>query len=455
MSYVFYGLTDWKMLLLLIGSTVVFHGMGRYIRILMDSHHERRASVMTTMSVCLGVAILLFFKYLNFFAESIAALFSTIGLNVSWTTLNIIVPIGVSFFTFKLISYIIEIHRDRIKPVSLEQFAAYIAFFPTILSGPIDKPDKFLLQISKPRLFDRPLAVDGCRQVLWGMMIKMCVADNLVYLTDSAWISTDAYPASNILLAALVYPLQLYTDFNGYSHMAIGVAKILGIKVERNFNHPLLARNTAEYWRRWHMSLTTWITNYIFMPLNVRFRNIGKWGICLAAIINLVVIGLWHGANWTYALFGLYHGLLFIPLVFSGSFGKNKKLKPVDFSFANRTLKMPGWKNLSAMFLTYCLVALGLVIFRAPDVQTALSFLAAIPQGSLLTMPKIEIGLVSLILTAFIVILDWTARNDEHPLQTICRQIHQRWIRWILYYAIIAIILRYQGAATQFIYFQF
>ena len=327
-SYFFYGYADWRMIPLLLGTTMVFWLIGLWLSHQMEKGNTKAASRITTFSVILGIGILLYFKYLNFFIDSLAELLQAIGLQVSWTTLNIILPIGVSFFTFKLISYIIEIHREHIQPSrDLTEFAAYIAFFPTILSGPIDRPDKFLPQMKQVHTLDYSLAADGCRQILWGMFTKMIIADNLAIITNQAWAGYDHLPSTMLLIAALLYPIQLYADFDGYSNMAMGVGKILGYRVNRNFNHPFLARNMAEFWRRWHMSLTGWITDYVFMPLNIAFRNIGNTGIILAAMINLTLIGLWHGANWTFGVFGFYHGLLFIPLIISGAFGKNKKLK--------------------------------------------------------------------------------------------------------------------------------
>ena len=378
-SYLFYGYIDFRMIPLLLGATVVFYLLGSWLKREMERENWKAASYITTFGVVLGVGVLLYFKYLNFFIDSFARLLTTIGLSVSWTTLNIVLPVGVSFFTFKLISYVIEIHRERITPSKeFLDFAVYVAFFPTILSGPIDRPNKFLPQLQKVRNFDYDLAISGCQQILWGMFTKMCVADNLALLTDNAWNRIPDQSALYLLVVALLYPIQMYADFDGYSNMAIGVSKILGIKVTRNFNHPLLARTTAEYWRRWHMSLTSWITDYIFMPLNISFRNIGKWGTIFAAIINLVVIGLWHGANWTYGLFGLYHGLLFIPLVLSGSFGKNKKIKENKYS-------LPFMNDVLKMVLTYSLVAIGLVIFRADSIQSLCDYIRALFDNSFIT----------------------------------------------------------------------
>ena len=376
---------------------------------------------------------------------------SAIGLQVSWNTLNIILPIGVSFFTFKQISYIIEIHREHIMPSKdLIEFAAYIAFFPTILSGPIDRPDKFLPQMQRVHTLDYPLAADGCRQFLWGMFTKMCIADNLAIITNSAWSGYESISSHMLLAAVLIYPIQLYADFDGYSNMAIGVGKLLGYKVNRNFNHPFLARNMAEYWRRWHMSLTGWITDYVFMPLNISFRNIGNWGIIFAAVINLVVIGLWHGANWTYGLFGLYHGLLFIPLILSGTFGKNKKLK------ANAK-GLPFYKDFAKMMVTFCFVAIGLVIFHAENITQAFQFFYALCTNGFNGTPIIDnYGKLYCFFALMLLVLEWFQRDKEHNLQISNLLLFQKRItRWGLYLGLILAIITFTGKSQAFIYFQF
>lgn len=450
-SYVFYGLADWRMIPLLLGTTIIYWLIGLWLRQKMEQGKTKAASRITTFSVVLGVGILLYFKYLNFFIDSLAELLQAIGLQVSWSTLNIILPIGVSFFTFKLISYIIEIHREHLLPSKdLTEFAAYIAFFPTILSGPIDRPDKFLPQMKQVHTLDYSMAADGCRQILWGMFTKMCIADNLAIITNQAWAGYDHLPSTMLLIAALLYPIQLYADFDGYSNMAIGVGKLLGYRVNRNFNHPFLARNMAEYWRRWHMSLTGWITDYVFMPLNIAFRNIGNWGIILATLINLIIIGLWHGANWTYGVFGLYHGLLFIPLILSGAFGKSKKLKANSHG-------LPFLKDFWKMVGTFCLVAIGHVIFRANDMGEAMAFVQAmvtngLEGGSIIdSYGKLYIGFAILLL-----MIEWIQRKEEHALQLQAFKLF-RWqaMRFAFYLLIILLILTFTGKSQAFIYFQF
>lgn len=450
-SYFFYGYTDWRMIPLLLGSTVLFYLIGAWLRSEMDKGHTRNASRITSLGVVLGIGILIYFKYLNFFADSFASLLQTAGFHVSWNALNIILPIGVSFFTFKLISYIIEIHREHIQPsTNWIDFAVYISFFPTILSGPIDRPDHFLPQLKKVHTLDYPMAVDGCRQILWGMFTKMCIADNLAMITDQAWTGYHSISSFSLITAALLYPIQLYADFDGYSNMAIGVSKILGFDIAHNFNHPFLARNMAEYWRRWHMSLTSWITDYVFMPLNIAFREIGNWGIALAAIINLLVIGLWHGANWTYGIFGLYHGLLFIPLIFSGAFGKRKKLKSNKFN-------LPFAKDFLMMLATYGLVMIGHLIFRAPTIEQAYDFSRSIFTNGMTGISVIDsYGMLYCLFAVVLLMLEWIQREKEHALQLSSSPLfQQRIIRWGLYLFLVLLIITFTGQSQAFIYFQF
>ena len=288
-SYFFYGFVDWKMLPILFGITVVFYWLGAQIKKEMDENNRKTASRYMKLGVVIGIGLLLYFKYLNFFAESIAELLRTIGFNVSWSTLNIILPVGVSFFTFKLISYVIEIKRKKTAPAeSILEFATYISFFPTIMSGPIDRPNTFLPQLRNVHLFDYSKAVDGCQQILWGIFTKVVIADNLAVVTTMAWNDYQCQSSSFLILAILLSPVQVYADFDGYTNMAIGIGKILGYNITRNFNHPLLARNVSEYWNRWHISLTTWVTDYVFTPLCLKFRDYANTGIMLAITANLV-----------------------------------------------------------------------------------------------------------------------------------------------------------------------
>lgn len=448
-SYFFYGLADWKMIPLLLGSTAVFYLLGWWLKKEMNNNHASTASRITTLGVVIGVGILAYFKYLDFFAEQIASLLNGIGLHITWTTLNIVLPVGVSFFTFKLISYIIEIHREHIEPCrDFISFNAYIAFFPTILSGPIDRPYKFLPQLEKVRAFDYSTAVKACYLILWGLIMKMGIADNLATGVDRLVINVGQYSALDLILGFVLYPIQLYADFAGYSNMAIGVGALLGFNVTPNFNYPFFARNVADFWRRWHISLTTWITDYVFTPLNIAFMNLQKWGVIFAVVINLVVIGFWHGANWTYGFFGLYHGLLFIPLVFSGAFSKKKKLKAGKFGLIPI-------KDLSMMLFTYILVAIGHTIFRAPDVSTAFNYLGSMFNFSSLTSISDGWGMIIYAVVPLILLIMKEFVEIYHPKFRVM-ELRYKAVKyiWILFLFTLWFVTQNQDS-SKFIYFNF
>lgn len=449
-SYFFYGFADWRMVPLLLGATIAFYFIGLWLKSEMEKGQTKNASMITTLGVVLGVGVLVYFKYMNFFADSFAQLLKAIGLNVSWTTLNIVLPIGVSFFTFKLISYIIEVHREHIQPSKdFIEFGTYVTFFPTILSGPIDRPNKFIPQLQGVRQFNYDMAADGCRQVLWGMFTKMCIADNLAPFTDRVWANIDGYSSATLILTSFYYSVQLYADFDGYSNMAIGVAKILNLQVERNFNHPFLARNIAEYWRNWHISLTSWLTDYVFAPLNIAFRYMNNLGIILAIVINFVLIGLWHGADWTFAFFGLYHGLLYIPLILSGSFAKKKKLRP-------NKIGIPNMKDFSYMLVTFLLVSIGLILFRAESFPQAGEYLSSILKCNDMFNASMLEGKRYIWPVILILGLEWLQRDKQHALQFPSNKLFNcAAVRYLVYAVLVSALFIYAGEVQTFIYFQF
>lgn len=367
-SYFFYGWADWKMLPLLAVVTAIYYALGLCIA-RNNKQNPKKASWLTTLGVVLGIGVLVYFKYLGFFIEEFERLLESFGLQTNHSSFKIIMPVGISFFTFKLMSYVIEVHRENIEPTRDSiAFATFVAFFPTILSGPIDRPNKFLPQLTKSRHLAWEQVSEGLKCILWGMFTKMCVADILTAYTDSVFDNIPQHNATSIIFATILYTLQMYADFSGYSNMAIGVAQIMGLKVAENFNRPFFAQNLAELWRRWHISLTTWLTDYVFMPLNIKFRNLGKAGLYLATLINLVLIGAWHGANWTYVLFGFYHGILLILIMMVE---KNRK----QWEKKHKLKKSECYKW-SRRLLCFCFWAFGQMIFRSNslgDVWTTLS----------------------------------------------------------------------------------
>ena len=446
-SWFFYGYASLKMLPLLIGATVAYYGLGIWIR---NCRSEKQASWISALGVVLGVGLLLYFKYFNFFIESFASLFGAMGLQTNWRTFDIILPLGLSFVTFKLISYCVEIRRGKIEPeMDFIAFAAYVAFFPCLLSGPIDRP-QFLGQLHKTRVFDYDTAAEGIRQFLWGLAKKVLIADRCVYVIDPVWENLGEATGSSLLMAALLYTFQMYTDFSGYSDMAIGTGKLLGFRVTRNFNYPFFATNVAEYWRRWHMSLTSWLTDYVFMPLNVRFRDWGKLGMIVAILINMVLVGLWHGANWTFGVFGLYHGLLFVPLILSGAFAKRHKLK-------DGWMGLPKLSDLGGMILTFLLVTIGLVIFRAESVGQAWQFLSGMAhletlKGFWLFFLHPDFRTKTILIVALMAI-EWWNRSVEFPLVPM-KDYH--WTaRYAIYLGLACLLIMLWGKNLTFLYIDF
>lgn len=362
-SYWFYSQVNVKMTALLITLTLIFWYLGKGISYYLNREDEHKAAIITNVGVVLGIGALFYFKYLDFFAESITAFASILGIHLSWTALHLVVPIGLSFFTFKLMSYVLDIYNGKIEPEkNLISFANFISFFPTILSGPIDRPKPFLKQVNKARIFNPDCLMTGFRRILWGMFLKMCIADRLDIYINAIWNNYEHHSAVSIIFASLLYPLQMYADFGGYSEMAIGVALILGFKVAENFKRPFFVLDIAGYWSRWHMSLTSWLTDYVFLPLNIKFRKHGVQGTIAAIMLNMTFIGMWHGANWTFFIFGIYHGLWYIPLMINGHFFKKREIET----------NVHGWPKFPyviKMVGIYMVVTFGLMIFHSASIS--------------------------------------------------------------------------------------
>lgn len=442
-SYFFYGYASLKIVSILLLVTVIFYFLGIGI----GQGKEKQAHWYTVLGVVLGVGFLLYFKYFNFFVGSFVNLLNACGLHTNWHTMKIIMPLGISFFTFKLIAYVLDVRHRKIEPTrDFVAFATYISFFPCILSGPIDRP-VFMKQLTEKRTFSYDMAADGCRQFLWGFFKKVVIADNCATYVDAVWDNIGGSSASTLVLAAFLYAIELYADFSGYSDMAIAVGKWLGLKITDNFKTPFFAVNIADFWRRWHISLTGWMTDYVFMPLNLRLRNWGNWGMIVAIILNFIIVGLWHGDDWIYAIYGLYHGILFVPLILSGAFFKKAKLTTYE------KVDLPILKDFGRMLLTFLLVVFSFMIFRAGSITALGEYLSGIWDSSILTMPAILTGLKrTLLFTIIMIVVEWINRKKTHPFEI--SQISIGW-RLAIYYALILIILEFGADSQSFIYFQF
>ena len=439
-SYFFYGFADLRMLPLLIGVTIVFYFIGIGIEKFEDT---KRADHLLLLGVVLGVGMLVYFKYTNFFIQSFSDLLACFGLQTNWHSLKIIVPLGISFFVFRLVSYVIEVHRGMMTATrDFIAFAAYVAFFPCMLSGPIDRPNIFIPQLFKSRDFEYDTAIAGLRQILWGLFKKMVVADNLAQYVDF-YLGSGGVTAtgSTTIVVALAYTFQIYADFSGYSDMAIGVGKLLNINVAKNFNYPFFALNIADFWRRWHMSLTSWVTDYVFTPLNFSFRKLRQWGMIVAIMINFLIVGLWHGASWNYVIYGLYHGLLFVPLILMGKMSSSNIIR------TNR-LGLPVISDFMRMSLTFVFVVFGMLIFRCNNIN---QFVAELDSLRIAFFSIPDVGAATNWLFVFVMMLvEWCHRNRDNGLEI--DYIRSKPLRWSIYLILILVIFLNGGETTGFIY---
>lgn len=443
-SYLFYGLANWKALPILIVATVVVYFFGLQIWRYRENR-SKAASTYSAIGICLSVALLFYCKYLNFFVGSFEDLFRAMGFQVSHHTFKVLVPLGISFFTFKLISYLIEIHVGRMNAEKdFVKFATYISFFPTILSGPIDRPQEFMEQISSKRGFSFADVSEGCKRIIWGMFEKICVADNISAYTDAIFNNYVHHNATTLLVAAVLYTLQLYTDFCGYSDMAIGVGRIMGIRVMENFRRPFFAVNIQEYWKRWHMTLTGWLTDYVFTPLNIKFRDMGTIGLYLAIVLNFILVGLWHGANWTFVVFGLYHSACLVVDNLTAKrrkrFEKKHSLKDnIPYRYA-RILK------------TFIFIMLGNLIFRSASIGDFFGYLSQFGTG-FGSLFKGYLAIYGLIFAAVVIFRDWKEEEglNIHFLHSSSK------VMKVASFSLLLVAIAYFGSlnGSSFIYFQF
>jgi D-alanyl-lipoteichoic acid acyltransferase DltB (MBOAT superfamily) len=414
------------------------------------SNNLKTKRTLLYLGVIISLGILFYFKYFNFFVASFAGLFSRFGVNLNMPALNVILPLGISFFTFRTLSYLIDIHRGKITPATdWVTYFLFVAFFPSLISGPIDKAGLLMPQLERIRVFDGEQSVDGLRQILWGLFKKAVIADNCASITNPVFGNFHHLPASTLLIGIFLYTVQIYADFSGYSDMAIGTARLLGLSITRNFDFPFFAQNIAEFWRKWHISLTSWLTEYVFTPLNISFRDYGKGGLVLAILINFTLIGIWHGASWTFVLFGFLHGCYYIPLIISGNLNKRKKLTKGKF--------FPSLAEFIEIVGTFLLVMFTFVIFRSDTISQAFAFYRSLFSRSLLSSPVFGAANVvehTLIFIIFLFITEWTGRDGQYALSDIGKKWHPV-ARWSFYYATVILVFLFAGSDQQFIYFQF
>ncbi len=435
-SYLFYGWWDWRFLFLIAFTSLCSWGSG----LLIDRYRQRPvAKAVHVFNIVLNLAILGVFKYYDFFVTSFANLFlhgRTDGL-----LLNIILPVGISFYTFQALSYSIDVYRGKLEPTrDIVQFFAFVSFFPQLVAGPIERATNLLPQFAKPRTFDYAQAVDGMRQILWGLFKKIVVADNCAAYVDYVYGAYSTQSGITLAIAAVLFAFQIYGDFSGYSDIAIGTSKLFGIRLMRNFDNPYFSRDIAEFWRRWHISLTTWFRDYVYIPLGG--SRVSKAKVVRNTFVIFLLSGFWHGANWTFLAWGAYHAVLFLPLIL---LGRNRKFTGV---VAEDRL-LPSWSDFGRMLLTFILVTVGLVLFRADSISQAWHYLALLPQGG----AAYTEGLVACtVYVLLMLVMEWIHRAGNHGLDL---HIRSTALRILLYYSLIVIMFFAYTNSEAFIYFQF
>lgn len=429
-SYVFYGWWDWRMLSLIALTTLTTCGSAAMMR----GDKGRGDRAWAAANIVLNLGILAFFKYLNFFRDSFVHLLGLFGATPDWPTLNILLPVGISFYTFQAISYTIDVYRGDVKPTrDVVAFAVFIAFFPQLVAGPIERASNLLPQFLRRKTFDYDTAVVGMRQILWGLSKKVIIADGVGYYVDQLLYNPYYYSSWSMIWAGILFAVQIYADFSGYSDIAIGSARLMNIRLQPNFRNPFFSRNMKELWQRWHISLMTWFRHYVYFPLGGSRR--GKWRTVVNIMIVFALSGLWHGADWTFVIWGTVNGLLLIPFIFL----PKRQLSP-----------HATWRDLPRCLLTFFLFAMVFLAFRANGITHLGEICDVIAHGSWTLRPVF--GQPIFYIVPFFVV-EWLGRKQEFPLQ---RLPFPTVVRWLIYWGLLAgISLASLDSNMQFIYFQF
>lgn len=440
-SYVFYGWWDWRFLLLIAFTTVCSFYSG--LEIGKQKQRYERAKLIAALNIALNLSILGVFKYFNFFMENFEHLFWKLGYQLDSITLNIVLPVGISFYTFQALSYTIDVYRGKLEPTkNIVSFFAFISFFPQLVAGPIERATNLLPQFQRERRFNYANAVDGTKQILWGLLKKMVIADNCADLVNYIWQNYSEHNSYMLVLCALFFAFQIYGDFSGYSDIAIGTAKLFGIKLMKNFDFPYFSRNVAEFWKRWHISLNTWFVDYVYIPLGGSRK--GTWQTLRNTMIIFLLSGIWHGANWTFIAWGAYHALLFVPLMLLG----------LQKKYNSKTIEAPLFvpiKEIISMMITFCLVTFGWIIFRANSIYEFCDYIKCMFVN--FSLPETDqIPYKTIIFILSFLGLEWMNRDKEYGLQF---NLPKRWMQWSVYLFMVLLILTQSGQQAQFIYFQF
>jgi alginate O-acetyltransferase complex protein AlgI len=442
-SYVFYGFWDWRFLGLIFGSSVLDYIISR---VLVTRKENSSKKWLLGVSITANLGLLGFFKYYNFFVESFQDAFSLMGTKLDSWTMEIILPVGISFYTFQTISYTIDVYKGKIIPTrELSSFLVYVSFFPQLVAGPIERATNLLPQFLTSRSFDFVAARSGVQQILWGLFKKIVIADNCARWANEIFSDYGSFTSWDLVSGAMFFSFQIYGDFSGYSDIAIGTAKLFGINLKKNFSFPYFSRDIAEFWRRWHISLTTWFRDYLYIPLGGNRVSINKQ--IRNVLIVFLVSGFWHGANWTFIAWGAFNALLFIPILL---FKLNRRhLDPIKYNGIGN-----GFKEFGFILFTYFLVINGWVLFRSDTIADAGHYIARMYDRLAHWEFNSTFGNDILIFIGIMIAFEWFNRKKDFGLDLP----NINWllpVRWIIYIGIIALIYFYTGERQVFLYFQF
>ncbi len=445
-SYVFYGWWDYRFLSLIFFSTLMDYSLGLGLSKAEKPTHRK---LLLATSIVLNLSFLGFFKYYNFFLDNFVAAFSFFGKEIEAGSLRIILPVGISFYTFQSLSYTIDVYRRKLEASKdFIAFMAFVCFFPQLVAGPIERATNLLPQFYRKRTFDYASAVDGMRQILWGLFKKMVIADNCARYANDIFNHSGEYSGSTLVLGAIFFTFQIYCDFSGYSDIAIGTARLFGFNLIRNFAFPYFSRDIAEFWRRWHISLSTWFRDYLYIPLGG--SRGGTWMKIRNTFIIFIVSGFWHGANWTFIVWGALNALYFLPLLLSN---RNR----INTNTVAEGSYFPNVNEFFAMLVTFSLTVFAWIFFRADNITHALQYISGIFSSSLFTVPAFDGmrgGLTTLIMIVIFLLVEWSGRDQEYAIARLFTQRAQT-VRWSYYVLIAFAIFWFQGDKQEFIYFQF
>jgi len=440
-AYVFYGWWDWRFVILLFLNCIVDWATGLWMA---NAQRIGLRKLILAISLAANLGVLFYFKYFDFFATSASRFVTLLGVHPTWTLIHVILPVGISFYTFQSLSYTIDIYRNRISPTKdLLAFLVFHSFFPQLVAGPIERAANLLPQSLTARRFDRELAADGARQMLWGFFKKVVIADRLAPIVDPIFRSPTTQLGSVLILGLFFFSVQIYCDFSGYTDIAIGVSRLFGFKLIRNFANPYFSRSVGEFWRRWHISLSTWFRDYVYIPLGGNHGTRGK------TIRNLLITfglsGLWHGANWTFLVWGFLNGGYLVMSLIAG------RKEPTAGTVASGRL-LPSLTEVMQILVTFWLITFAWTFFRASTIKGALAYLAAIGTRpfalSALTVYASTAGLCAVMFA-----VEWLQRERQHGLSIA----HLPWlVRRGVYYGLVGVLLLFGSVeSTPFIYFQF